>query len=294
MPADSPQPLPAAALIHVPGCEAGAPPEELTLLGGGPANASYRIVTRRGAFVVRVHAAQSALLGVDRAREALLHAHAARAGLAPALIASDPGGAFLITEFVPGRVWDASDMGEAPALARLGERLRTLHALPAPKATGFDPATLLQRHAARIAAADPAEGGALAPWLKRAGAILEACRASARSACLVHNDLHHANVLSAGSALYLIDWEYAAVTDPRFDLACLLAYYPQAVRHASLLLEASGLAAPGAARELTGLTWVYVLLSYLWYRALRLLEPAAAPGDDTDSERAFLSRLRGG
>ena len=229
-----------------------------------------------------------------RAREALLHAHAARAGLAPALIASDPGGAFLITEFVPGRVWDASDMGEAPALARLGERLRTLHALPAPKATGFDPATLLQRHAARIAAADPAEGGALAPWLTRAGAILEACRASARSACLVHNDLHHANVLSAGSALYLIDWEYAAVTDPRFDLACLLAYYPQAVRHASLLLEASGLAAPGAARELTGLTWVYVLLSYLWYRALRLLEPAAAPGDDTDSERALLSRLRGG
>jgi len=39
---------------------------------------------------------------------------------------------------------------------------------------------------------------------------------------------------------------------------------------------------------------VYVLLSYLWYRALRLLEPAAAPGDDTDSERALLSRLRGG
>jgi aminoglycoside phosphotransferase (APT) family kinase protein len=295
MPADGLQPLPAAALARVPGCEAGAAPEELTLLGGGPANASYRIVTRRGAFVVRMHAAQSALLGVDRAREALLHAHAARAGLAPALIASDPGGAFLITEFVPGRVWEASDMGEPAALARLGERLRTLHGLPAPEVAGFDPAALVQRHVARIAAADPADGSALAPWLKRAGAILEACRASGRSACLVHNDLHHANVLCAGSALYLLDWEYAAVTDPLFDLACLLAYYPPAARHASLLLEASGLAAPGAARELADLTWVYVLLSYLWYRALRLNGPAAAAHEDAmDSERALLVRLRTG
>jgi aminoglycoside phosphotransferase (APT) family kinase protein len=295
MPADGLQPLSAAALGRVPGCEAGAPPVEVTLLGGGPANASYRIVTRRGVFVVRMHAEESALLGVDRAREARLHAHAARAGLAPALLASDPGGAFLITEFVPGRVWDVSDMGEPSALARLGERLRTLHGLPAPEVAGYDPAGLLQRHVARIAAADPAEGGALAPWLERAGAILEACRTSGRSACLVHNDLHHANLLCAGSVLYLIDWEYAAVTDPLFDLACLLAYYPQAVRHASLLLEASGLAAPDAPRELADLTWVYVLLSYLWYRALRLNGPAAPAHEDAaDSERALLMRLRTG
>jgi aminoglycoside phosphotransferase (APT) family kinase protein len=293
MPADGLQPLPAAALARVPGCEAGAPPEELTLLGGGPANASYRIVTRRGAFVVRVHAAQSALLGVDRGREALLHAHAARAGLAPTLIAADPGGAFLITEFVPGRVWEASDMGEPSALARLGERLRTLHGLPAPEVARFDPGALLQRHVARIAAADSADGAALVPWLERAGAILGACPGSGRRACVVHNDLHHANVVCAGSGLYLIDWEYAAVTDPLFDLACLLAYYPPAVRHASLLLEASGLAAPGAARALADLTWVYVLLSYLWYRALRLNGPAAHQ-DAMDSERALLIRLRTG
>jgi aminoglycoside phosphotransferase (APT) family kinase protein len=294
MPADAAQPPPAAALASVPGCEAGEPPEVLTRLGGGPANASYRVVTRRGTFVLRVHAPQSALLGVDRGREALLHAQAARAGLAPALVAADPEGSFLVTEFVAGRVWEARDMAEPPALRTLGERLRVLHELPAPPASGFDPEALLRRHAERITAEDPAEGAALGPWLERAGAILEARRAAGRGPCLVHNDLHHANLLSAGSVLYLLDWEYAAVTEPLFDLACLLAYYPQAAAHTELLLDAAGLATMGAARELAELTWVYVLLSYLWYRALRLGPAGAATQDGMASERALLARLHAG
>ena len=51
-------------------------------------------------------------------------------------------------------------------------------------------------------------------------------------------------------AALLLDWEYAAVADPLFDLACMLAYYPQAAAHADALLDSSRLAGLGTAEML--------------------------------------------
>ena len=44
---------------------------------------------------------------------------------------------------------------------------------------------------------------------------------------IVHGDLAHGNVLD-GTQLWLLDWEYAQRADPLYDVACALAYYPQA------------------------------------------------------------------
>ena len=61
-----------------------------------------------------------------------------------------------------------------------------------------------------------------------------------RAPAIVHSDLHHGNVLTA-DRVYFIDWEYAQVGDPLLDLACIMAYYPRAMPHGALLLEAAGL-----------------------------------------------------
>jgi thiamine kinase-like enzyme len=42
--------------------------------------------------------------------------------------------------------------------------------------------------------------------------------------CLCHNDLNSTNILDTGS-LYLIDWEYAAIGDPYFDLATIIQHH---------------------------------------------------------------------
>ena len=281
--------LPAGVLGLVPGCERGRAPHELLALAGGPANRTYRVRTDRGTFVVRLHEPTSGLLGVDRVREQVLHGAAARAGLAPPLVAADPDGEFLITEYVPGRHWEAADMADASQLTTLARRLRALHALPPPPVAAFDPALLLAVHVQRIGAADPAAAAELEPLLGRAAAVLRHCRAGDRSPCIVHNDLHHTNLL-AGERLWLLDFEYAAVTDPLFDLACLTAYYPQAARHAPLIIEESGLGARVSVELLAEAAWLYVLLSYLWYRALRLAAPPG--GADAASERALAERLQ--
>jgi len=44
--------------------------------------------------------------------------------------------------------------------------------------------------------------------------------------CLCHNDLYHLNVVdSADRALCLLDWEYAGLGDPYFDLAAVCCYH---------------------------------------------------------------------
>jgi thiamine kinase-like enzyme len=149
---------------------------------------------------------------------------------------------------------------------------------------------LLQQHAARAVEANPGDAAHLLGLVRRAESILEAMSAAAaRKPCIIHNDLYHSNIIATGHRLLLVDWEYAAVTDPLYDLGCLLAYYPRSAPHAARLLESSGLAVRSTVADLTEIAWVYVLLSYLWYRTRSLLAPASAV--DRETERALRRRL---
>jgi aminoglycoside phosphotransferase (APT) family kinase protein len=275
-------------LAALPGCERGAPPLAIATLAGGTANETYRVDTRAGRFVVRLNDASGTQLGVDRRREVLLHESAARAGLAPRLLAADPAGRFLVTEYLEGVGWRAEDMSDPARLTRLAGRLRLLHSVPAPDAPAFDPAALLSRHLERIAKVDAAGAADLEPLRARAQRVLAEVGLAGRPASIVHGDLHHSNLLDAGG-LYLLDFEYSAVTDPLFDLGCLTAYYPQALPHASLLLAESGLAPGADSAMLSEAAWLYTFLSYLWYRAFRL--HARMSADDAAQERALLARL---
>ena len=354
------------ALSKVPGCEDGRAPIAVAPLHGGTSNAAFRVQTRLGSFVMRLNEPEAAQLGIDRAREAVLHRTAATAGLAPTVVHADAAGRFLITELIAGDGWSSRDMGDWQCLAELGAVLRQLHALVPPgvsananaaaqgvgpfaernvadssaqgvapfaahniadsSAQGVAPfaahniadssvqgaaaraspaggerhsdftvapfslRSLLRHHAVRAIDANPGEAGPLTDLVSRAESILAASNAGgARTPSIIHNDLHHSNLIGSGHRLRLVDWEYAAVADPLYDLACLLAYYPQAEPHSAPLLEVTGLAVRASVDELTDIAWVYVLLSYLWYRTRGLLAPASS--QDREAEQALWQRL---
>jgi aminoglycoside phosphotransferase (APT) family kinase protein len=255
------------ALAQVPGAECGAA-LQVDALAGGTTNATFRVRTSQGVFVLRLHEPYSLDLGVDRRREALLHAVAAGAGLASRILVADPAGRFLVTEYLTGEPWKATDLHDENRLWALAQTLRTLHALPAPVVAPLDLEGLLERHIAQIAGQDLAAIREMRPDLVRARGILAREADAGRSACIVHGDLSHANMIGTGPQL--IDWEYAAVADPLLDLACLAAYYPSVLGQATALLRRCELSATASVAALEDLAWVYRLLSKLWYRRLAL------------------------
>ena len=270
------------ALMLVPGLEQGAAPLHIERLRGGTVNDSWRVDTLQGRFVLRVDGAQWRRPGVDRGREQLLQRSAAAAGLAPRhLLASAEIGA-QVSEFHPGRQWESTDLESPAQLARLGALLRRLHALPAPASvTGFDP---VDCGAGYLRQCDPqaSQVGAAGAVLAAIGSAAAMVAADSAGPRILHGDLVHGNLLD-GPDLVLIDWEYAQLADPVYDLGCLLAYYPAARRHRPLLLAAAGLPATAAALwRLDAATYVYEALTWLWHLA-RGENDARRPGWPLDN-----------
>ncbi len=278
-----------ALLQHVPGCENGDAPYSQELIGGGKVNRSFLVRTRRGRFVVRLNENSSNDPGLDRARELMLHGAAAGAGIAPQVIYSAPDYSCLITDYVEGRLWTPHYFTRMRDLRSLGQRLRALHALAPPAIARFDPLSAARRYADHVIQHDPQEANRIQMLLERGAASLERSASALRTPSIVHCDLHHGNVLTA-DRVYFIDWEYAQVGDPMLDLACVMAYYPRAVAHGSLLLGAAGLDERGATPVmLAELTNVFNLLTYLWYRARRVTR--SVPATDLQLESTALRRL---
>ncbi len=259
-----------AALALVPGLESGAAPLRTERLEGGVVNESWRIDTLLGRFVLRIDGPASQRPGVDRRRERTLHEIAASADIAPRALIWDETAGVQVREFIDGRVWSERDLENPAQLQRLGERLARLHGLQAPQAVApFDPGACALQYLRSIesSGASTAHASAVAAEVRGAAKIVAA---RGVRAAIVHGDLSHANLIDAGpdgERLMLLDWEYAQVADPVYDVACALAYCEPARLHAELLLQAAGLDADNADRVLGEAIRVYEGLTWLWHRA---------------------------
>lgn len=261
----------AAALALVPGLEGGATPIAVERLPAGTINDTYRVDTTAGRFVLRVDGAAWRRPGVDREREALLHATAAAAGLAPRVVRRHPECGVFITEFTPGAMWTPAHFSDAGNMAVLGERLALLHRLALPPLPVFDPLSLATHYAALACSGSRSARERVHAALH---AAVQRLARSERPACIVHGDLIHTNLLQ-GEQLWLLDFEYAQWADPVYDVGCILAYYPVARRHADRLLAAAGLDARIQSEEIDAAIYVYRAMTWLWHQARG--EAAEAP-----------------
>jgi len=276
-------------LTHVPGCENGDVPYSQELIGGGKVNRSFLVRTARGRFVVRLNENSDSDPGLDRERELALHRAAADADIAPEVVYAAKDHSSLITHYLDGRLWTPHYFSRMRDLRSLGKRLRVLRSVPPPPVARFDLIAAARRYVDLIVSSDPDEAGRLQFLLANGGEALERAGSAQRAPSIVHSDLHHGNVLTA-DRVYFIDWEYAQVGDPLLDLACVMTYYPRAVAHGPLLLEACGLSEEGVTPAmLTELTNVFTLLTYLWYRARRIAR--SVPATELQLESAALRRL---
>jgi thiamine kinase-like enzyme len=179
-------------------------------LTGGITNRNYRVRFGDADYVVRVPGTDTHLLGIDRAGERAACVLAARLGIGPRVI--DTPGDVLVTEFVAGRTLEAAEVRER--VAEVGAALRTLHDSGAGLPVAFDAIAVVESYAA-IAR----ERGTEPPPQYEAALVRARELATAYDPVPCHNDLLAANFLEdAQGRLRIIDWEYAGMGDPDFDL----------------------------------------------------------------------------
>jgi thiamine kinase-like enzyme len=186
-------------------------------ISSGLTNHNYVVRAGADAYVARLGPARP-LLGIDRRNEVVCQQAAGSWGLAPEVVHHEDG--LLITRFVNGRVLEPADVRAPELLERLAELLRHLHGAwdtLAGEVLYFCPFQTIRtyaRSAAALAAELPADLGAMLEDARRLSRRIAPFRP-----VLCHNDLMPANLIDHGHRLWLVDWEYAGVGHPLFDLA---------------------------------------------------------------------------
>jgi thiamine kinase-like enzyme len=178
-------------------------------LGGGITNHNFKVSLGGEAFVLRIGGKDTELLGIDRAAEHAASRVAAELGLAPEVVAFVEPEGYLVTRYVEGEVGRVD-------VEQVGAALRRLHDGPA-LPSRFDSFRVVEIY--RATALE--RGGSVPPAYERAKELagrIERRRAGvAPRPC--HNDLLNANFIAGGARLWIVDWEYAGMGDPLFDLA---------------------------------------------------------------------------
>jgi thiamine kinase-like enzyme len=177
-------------------------------LGGGITNRNFKVEADGRTFVLRIGGKDTELLGIDRSAEYAASSVAADLGLGPEVVAYVEPEGYLVTRYVDGEVGNVD-------VDRVGAALRRLHDGP-PLPGRFDSFRVVEAYLATAhehgvavpSAYERAKGLADQIERRRSEAPIRPC----------HNDLLNANFIDDGVRLWLVDWEYAGMGDPFFDL----------------------------------------------------------------------------
>ncbi|WP_237059564.1 choline/ethanolamine kinase family protein [Microbulbifer sediminum] len=239
------------------------PPTVLSPLTGGLTNRSYLLASGNDRLVLRKNSPISDTLDLDRRAEAMAMQHADRSGLCAPLVYCDPGHRYLVTRFIDGESWHRQDHG---ALRQLAKLLRSIHRLPSIGAhLDIETKVASYRESIDTHAEFYPQLQALDARIK---GHLEDARLLADGYRLCHNDLSPANLIDTpGGGLYAIDWEYAAMGDPFYDLAVIVEEHAFNEQQRRLLLEEylEREVQREDAQRLEHWSAIYGYLSMLWY-----------------------------
>lgn len=84
--------------------------------------------------------------------------------------------------------------------------------------------------------------------------------------CLTHHDLHPGNLCLNEQRLTVLDWEYAGIGNPWFDIAALQRFFPVSVADLKRLPVIQGLSESEFEQGLIQAVWIAEALDVLWYR----------------------------
>jgi thiamine kinase-like enzyme len=205
------------AMQRVP--ELAGPELTLTALSGGITNRNFLVTVngRRDRYVIRLAGNDTHLLGISREVEHAATIAAAGVGVGPEVTAFIRPEGYLVTRFIEGSPVSDAAVHEVATLDRVADSLRRIHDGP-PIPGLFVPLRIVESYRALARARGvpiPTEYELAAAIGRR---IELACLANPIELRPCHNDLLNANFIDDGTRIRIVDWEYAGMGDPFFDL----------------------------------------------------------------------------
>ena len=229
----------------------------------GLTNRSWLVSTAGDRFVVRISDTSAQELQIDRSSEAVVLQLVSCAGIGADVLRCDPEQGVLVTRYL-GATWTARDAHSNQNIDRLAGLLQRLHALDVPAGVRTVDLAATVHGYLRTLDEHGISSGLTLPALRDCADETAAQLRKGSTTCLCHNDVHHLNVVD-GDSLRLIDWEYAGVGEPMFDLAAVCVYHRYGRSQRERLLSAY--AAPSATvnwHRLELACWLFDYIRDLW------------------------------
>jgi thiamine kinase-like enzyme len=217
----------------------------LTALSGGITNRNFlvEIAGRPDRYVIRLAGNDTHLLGISREVEHAATVAAAGVGVGPEVTAFIRPEGYLVTRFIEGSPIPEDVIHRPETIERVAASLRRIHDLPAIPGL-FVPLRIVEAYRALALA----RGVAIPPEYDLASAIgrrIElALLANPIELRPCHNDLLNANFIDDGERIRIVDWEYAGMGDPFFDLANFSVNHELTDDESAILLGAYDQATP--------------------------------------------------
>ncbi len=191
----------------------------LTALTGGITNRNFRIDAdgTDERWVIRLAGNDTHLLGISREVEHAATVAAAGVGVGPEVTAFIRPEGYLVTRFIVGSPVSDEAVHRTETLRRVADSLRRIHDGPAIPGL-FVPLRIAEAYRALAMA----RGVPIPPEYELAAAVGRRIEGALLAAPIelrpCHNDLLNANFIDDGTRIRIIDWEYAGMGDPFFDL----------------------------------------------------------------------------
>jgi len=233
------------------------------VLPGGLSNLNYLVTADEERFVVRIAGKNSVILGIDRVREAAAIRLAQDAGIAPEVVAFFlPDGHSVTRYLATAHPLTTNEFSSKKMIEKVATRLREIHALE-PIEGDFNPYADIRRWLKIVKQRKIHYPERLAAVLARIDKIEHFRRQRDDvKRVLCHNDPYFKNFLYDGS-LWVIDWEYAGMGDPLYDLAGV-AYALDKYGRDHLLASYFGHNSQGLHTELNDLITVFLCWNIVW------------------------------
>jgi thiamine kinase-like enzyme len=246
---------------------------------GGLTNRVFKVEAEGDAYVLRLPGKGTESY-IDRKAEAVAAKAAAEAGVSPEVVHVDAATGILVTAFVSATTLTPETFRSVDgAPARAGQVFRRLHTSGKTFSTRFELFKMIDDYLKVLKTKKGRVPDGYHDVLKQAEAVREALNARPAKLVPCHCDPLCENFLDTGSRMWLVDWEYAGMNDPLWDLGDLSVEAGFSTAQETEMLTAYFGRAPAAAER--GRVVIYKAMADLLWTLWGLIQHADKnPADD--------------